>query len=284
MCVGACVLGGCASGGSSLKDIDVVYRFDNVRKTPELDEWAEIRSVLARHATRVSPTVEEQRVAGPVEVRAYKAVARVESVRTLELIQADLEQLAKKKFKGERVQFALANLQADYRSNLLTAGVEVSVGGIADRGAIVRVYPWEGARPIETRAGSDGAWRVPLKVVPETRWVYASSADAAGKLPTRYSRIDVSSQRQEQVDEADFVKMFPPGSGGVIKSAPVVKERRVDRDADSLAARIAREDEERRKARAGDDVVAQKRRELDERDRKYYEKQEKRERRASAGS
>ena len=208
------VLQGCESSGSSLKNVDVVYRFDNVRKSADVDEWAELRGVLAKHSTRMSSSVDAVRSTGPVEVRAYKAVVNVPNVRALDAIQADLERLgsARRVKGGDRIQFTLTNLTADYRSNILTAGVESIVGGYASPGYQVLVHPFEGAPPLRTQAGTDGRWTQKLTTLPQTRWVYAVVRDPSGKLPDKHYRVNISTQQQESIEPKEYARLFPPGT------------------------------------------------------------------------
>jgi hypothetical protein len=203
---------GCESSGSSLKNVDVVYRFDNVRKSAEVDEWAEVRSVLAKHSTRISSSVDAVRSNGPVEVRAYKAIVNVPNVRAIDAIQSDLEKLAGSRSakSSDRIQFTLTSLTADYRSNILTAGIESIVGGYASPGYHVLVHPFEGAPPLRSKAGADGRWTQKLTALPQTRWVYAAVRDPAGKLPDKHYRINISTQQQEAIDPKEYARIFPP--------------------------------------------------------------------------
>ncbi len=283
------VLGGCESG-STIRDIDVVYRFDNVRAglgasapaggsatTPRVrGEWDEIRDVLARHANTVRSRQTGEREGGGLTVRSYEAVANVPSVRTLEAIQADLEALAQRRRSGTGpMRFMLTRLEADYRSNVIAAGVQATISGLATPGFDVLVYAAPGSEPRRTRASRDGTWAVTLGVVPETRWVYAAAVDRDGKLPPAYSRINVSSRAQEVVEESDWKRMFPAtGGAGTAgageRAAPRerVEAERVDarRDADlSAHERRVQEEERRFRQREIEEQRRRKMRELDER-------------------
>lgn len=284
----AASLGGCESSGSSLKNIDVVYRFDNVRKSGEFDEWPEVRSVLAKHSSKVSSSVDAVRAAGPVEVRAYKAVVNVPNVRAIDAIQADLEALAsKRRVGGDRIQFTLANLTAEYRSNILTAGIESTVAGYASPGYSVLVHPFEGAAPLSTRAGTDGRWSLRLSTLPQTRWVYAAVKDPAGKLPDKHYRINISTQQQEAMDSKEYARLFPPGQPGTPIAAaprapavPPSEPRQMaaaSEELDPVRARSA-EDERVRLQRQREEESIRKRRELEERIDQRLREAERRER------
>lgn len=269
----AAFLPACQSSTSSLKNVDVVYRFDNVRKTESFDEWNEVRAVLAKHANTVTSSVDGVRSpggAGRPEVRSYKAVVNVPTIAAVDRIQADLEQLSSKRVAGDRIHFALANLQADYRSNILTAGVESIVGGYATPGYTVLVHPFEGAPPARTKAGSDGRWTQRLSTLPQTRWVYASVQDPARKLPDKFYRINISTQQQESIDASEYARLFPAAGSPPARSAVASakhassSEPAYDDDSDMVRARSA-EDERVRLMREREEESRRKHRELNER-------------------
>lgn len=278
--LGAVLLGagsGCESSGSAIRNVDVIYRFDNVRKSAALDEWPEVRAILAKHSSAVNASVDVVRSAGPVEVRAYKAIVNVPNVRAIDDIQRDLEQLAARRVGADRIHFTLTTLSADYRSNILTAGSQTTVSGYASPGYGVRVYPFEGAAPLTTVAGSDGRWTQSLSMLPQTRWVYASVHDPKKALPDSFYRINVSTQQQEMVDAATFSRLFPAGvvpakmPPGVVNVAAAPPARPIaaannelPTDSELVKARSA-EDERVRLMREREAEGRRKRRELEER-------------------
>lgn len=206
----ASVLSGCESG-SRLARVEVVYSFENVRQTPSVDEWAKIREILNRYSTGpVAGDIVSTRSNAGTSVSNYKAVATLPNLRVIDKIQAELEDLAEERIAGTRIEFTLASLAATYRSNTVSAGVQVNVGGLAAPGAIIRVYSQPGAPAMETVASRRGAWTTPLNVIPDTRWVYGSSSDPSKVLPTRYFRINVATQQQDDLTKAEFEKLFPP--------------------------------------------------------------------------
>lgn len=183
------------------------------------------------------------------------------------------------------MQFTLASLQADYRSNILTAGVQSTVGGYATPGYTVLVYPFEGSAALPTVAGTDGRWSQRLTTLPQTRWVYAGVQDPKRRLPDKFYRINISTQQQEVMEAAEFARIFPPpqpgkapipanlpaaasggggggvGRGGGEAATPI---NLVSDDSDAVKARAAEDDRVRLK-REREEEGRRKRRELEER-------------------
>jgi len=282
-----------SSGPSQRRDIEVVYRFENLRKTPGerggggLDEWAVVKPILDHASSRpVEVRQSERRTIGALELATYEARCTLPTVRDFEQVQSDLEALGAKDEHGERTEAFLSQIRATYRSNFVAATVNVAVSGVSVSGHRIRLWAHPNLPPSETTAGGGGIWVARLAVVPETRWVYGLSEDprpaSAGGIPTRYFRINVNTRKQERVEEPDFLGMFPaamPGAltmGGTDRPRPRFESPdpapapAPPRSASALPAQTSkdrwvveqrkREDEEFRKRIAQEDAAFQKRR------------------------
>jgi hypothetical protein len=305
------VLTGCESQ-SSLRNVDVMYTFDNVRKSDQVDDWAEIRAVLSQHANAIKPESRSVAQSAGTEIRQYRAVVNVPNLRAVDQIQRGLEELSTRSGSGRRPAFSLARLDAGYASNAITGGTQTTVSGFVTPGYSVLVYPFEGGEPTRVVASSGGKWTATLLAVPQSGWVYAEAVDPAGRIPTTYFRVNVSTQQQQIVGREEFEKLCVPAvargavesrqSTSATRSRPsgTTDERGRDSEGSDLRSRREREDAEwaqrradgerapvdrarddDRGARTGDsEAVRSKRRELDERMRRVEEAQ----RRAAAGS
>lgn len=204
--------GGCESSGSAKRNVDVVYRFENLRKSPTVDEWAAVKAVLDRRSTRtVDARPTSTRTIGNLQLQTYEARVVLPSVRELEKTQIELEALAQRTGRSAgRVEVFLTQVRADYRTNFVAATSATTVSGIAPRGHRVRLFVGPGAPPIDASVGASGLWKAELAVVPPDGWVYGVSEDPASTVPPRYFRVNISTKAQERVEEAEFVRLFPP--------------------------------------------------------------------------
>ena len=250
-CGGA--LWGCESG-SALRNVQVDYRFENVRQTKSLDEWAQIRKILnARAAKPVASEIVGSTSEGGITISAYRVTAVLPSLRDVDLVQADLEELAAARVEGSRIQFSLASLGATYRSNVVSATVIITISGIASAGNTIRLYQNPGMPVVETKADTWGVWSSKLSIVPQTKWVYGISVDRSPNIPPRYFRIDVSTQKQEDLNEAEFKQMAPkPAPPGSSPAQSSVTPK--DPDSDELRKRWEAEDQAIKRKRAAEDA------------------------------
>jgi hypothetical protein len=266
---------GCADSLPARRNIEVVYRFENLRKQTAsgagaMDEWSAVKSILDGVSSR--PVVVSRfgvRTLGTLEIADYEAKCLLPSLAEFGKVQADLEALGSGDHGGrrERVETFLNQVSATYKSNFVAATVNVGLSGAGVAGHRLRIYGMPGNPPVETTVGSSGIWVVRLEVVPQTQWVYGMSEDPAGRIPTRYFRMNVSTKQQERVEEAAFVKMFPPitpGQAPTSKAVPAAKPAAggpavVQEDA-ALQERRRREDDEIRKRREAEEKRVQDRR------------------------
>lgn len=203
------LLAGCASTPRA-RSVEATYRFDGVRRGTGFDEWPAIRGVLERHsATPIRESRERPKAIGSAELSTYTVQVTLPNMAEADAINTELDDLASQRLGGSRVEFGLTETLFRFRSNAVAAAVNLYVSGFATEGCTVRLFPDPEADPIIVRAGRAGMWNTKLPSAPVDGWLYGLSEDPAGKLRTRYFRVNVSTQRQEQVEEAEFQRMFP---------------------------------------------------------------------------
>ncbi len=258
------LLCGCESTGSAKRNLQVTYRFENLRKSPTTDEWAAVKAVLDRRSVRsVDARPTNSRTIGNLQLFTYEARVVLPSVRDLEQVQIDLEALARGSARpgpGGRVEVFLTQLQADYRTNFVAATTTTSVSGVAPRGHRVRVMAGAGLPAIETRVNSSGVWRAELPVVPPDGWVYGVSEDPEGVVPSRFFRLNVSTKAQERVDEAEFRRLFPADG-----SAPADRPARRTSPTTPAPAVRSQDDRQLQEQRRREEEELKRRREQEQR-------------------
>lgn len=205
----ALLVSGCETG-SALRNVEVTYRFENVRRAGGLDEWVHIRRILEEHSVR--PVTDNQKPASTTarnDIRTVQAQVVLDTLADLDKVQADLEELSQTRVRGERIQFTLVGLTPTYRSNAVAAVATAMVSGVATGGYLIKLYTEPGGEPLRTVAGGGGLWSVRLTSVPDDRFVYGVSLDPAARVAPRFFRVNVSTLRQEAVDEDEFLKRHP---------------------------------------------------------------------------
>jgi hypothetical protein len=263
-------LGGCSDSRPSRRNIEVVYRFENLRKetggdpkaaATGLDEWSSVKSILDRASTKpVTVNRFGVRTLGTLEIANYEAKCMIPSLVEFSNIQSDLEALGAADRAGrQRVETYLSQVSATYKSNFVLATVTVAVSGASVSGNRVRIYGMPGEAPVEATVGSTGIWSARLSVVPETKWVYGLSEDPLGRSPTQYFRVNVTTRQQERVEEKEFRKLFPPDAAPGKAAAPAEKSQppSSSRDDRLFQERRKREEEEIRKRREEENKRAQ---------------------------
>ena len=262
-------LGGCSDSGPVKRNIEAVYRFENLR-TPTAgsgeksvsggpDEWSPVKGILDRASAKpVTVNRFAVRTLGNVEIANYEAKCVLPTLAEFSKVQADLEALGEADRPGrDRIETFLSGVSATYKSNFVLATVNVGVSGASVTGHRVRIYGMPGDAPVETTVGSSGIWSVRLSVVPETKWVYGLSEDPAGRVPTWYFRVHVTTRAQERVEEPEFRKVLPPGvSAPAAKGVPEGERPTTlssSRDDRLIKDQRRRENEELRKRREVED-------------------------------
>jgi hypothetical protein len=190
--------------------VDVTYRFEGVRSGGGVDEWAPIRAILQKHS---AGAVREERrrraTVGAVDSVDVRAMVTLPGMAAADEIHDELTALAQTSIGGSRVEFGLVDAAVLYRGNTVAAGVQLYVAGFATQGFVVKLFPSAEAEPVVLTAGRNGMWSAKLPIAPAGGWLYGLAEDPAGKARTRYFRVNVSNQNQEQVEEADFFRLFP---------------------------------------------------------------------------
>lgn len=242
------IAAGCSSGGSALRNIPVTYTFENVRSDAAGDEWTSIRRVLVEHSAgtpKIKPG--QSRSLGSAKITTYQVELVAPSLKSLDAIQAGIEQLEEGERERDRVRFSLVSLAAGYRSNAVAAGVQTSVAGIATPGYTVRLVAAPG-RPAQTVvAGRDGTWSARLEVPPQTAWIYGVSEDPLKRDRPAYFRVSVLSGTQERTDAGDFARLFGPTADPKARPAPAAAaEKPVAPDPDAQRLERQRRAEEER--------------------------------------
>lgn len=211
--------GGC-EGSAPARPVLATYRFEGVRS----DEWGSIRDILQKHST-TTPVEDRRRRAnlGNTEVNDYRATVTLRGLTAADAVHAEIEALR----SGEkRMEFGLVGTELVYRGNTVAAGVTTHVSGFATPKYRVRLFPGESADPIEVVAGASGFWTARLSSAPPDGWVYGISEDTTGRVRPRCFRINVATQKQELVDEAEFWKRFPQWKPAVEAAPPERKDRK----------------------------------------------------------
>lgn len=250
LAISALLLSGCSSGNSSLTDIPVTYRFENVRTDARSDELAAVKAILDKHSTRPAEieTGATRTIEG-VQIRTISARVIVPTLADIDAIQTELEEHAASADAATRPQWSLVNLTVAYRSNIVAAGVSAMISGFATAGYTVRVYATPGAQPVEVRAGRTGMWTAKLDTIHESGWVYGVATDPAGRDKPAYFRVNTVTRRQERVSPEDFAALFSDSARSP-SAAP-------SPDAQNAAAARAAEDAAIQQRRAREDAARQ---------------------------
>lgn len=252
----------CESAAPARRNVEVIYRFENLRKQPSSDEWAAIKPILDRASTKPI-TVQRSgvRTVGTMQIANYEARCILPTLGAFERVQAELDTLAAREPRGSRIETYLSGVSATYKSNFVVATVNIAVSGVAVTGHRIRVFSAPGEPPVETTAGAAGVWVVRLAVLPQTQWVYGLSEDPSGRIPTRYFRINIATRQQETIQENEFTPLF-------VDTRPIsASPARDDVDPARSAAESA-EDRAIRERREKEDEAYRKRRDEEERRRR----------------
>jgi hypothetical protein len=258
------VVAGCGST-PVVHSVETVYRFENLRKETQAgagktarDEWLEIRPILqGASAKPIEVNRTGVRAFGSLEIANYECRCVLGSLDDLVRVQGELDALgARSDVDGERVETHLAQVRAVYKSNFVLATVNVAVSGATVAGNRVRIFAAPGEPPVETTANSSGIWSAKVSIVPQSTWIYGVSEDPGGRAPAQYFRINAATRKQERVEEAEFMKVFPPSA----QPAPGKEEVREKNapptpsgEAERLREQRQRENEEIKRRRAEDE-------------------------------
>ena len=163
--VPAALLTGCSSG-SSLSDVPVTYRFENVRTDAKSDELIAIKGILEEHASKpVEVNTGAARTVDGVQIKTITARVVVPSLSAIDAIQADLEEYIADADPADRPEWSLVDLSVGYRSNVVAAAVSAMVSGFATAGYGVKIYTMPDVPPVSVKAGRNGMWTAKISVI-----------------------------------------------------------------------------------------------------------------------
>ncbi len=212
--VAAGTLGGCAQVRDTVqpsmapRPIEVVYRFENVRRLPTLDEWSEIRRVLEGHTVQaMSVRTSNERKYDKAEIRDYEAHLVVKDVSDLQAIQSDLDSLGEERIGGIKAKYSPVRAEVSYRSDHAGDPHDRTVRGVCAPAARVTLITEGGVA--EVQANQYGAWAKPVKVGARDKWVYGYAeggvaGGVAGASAREYFRVDVETMEKKVILEAEF--------------------------------------------------------------------------------
>lgn len=187
------------------RPVEVVYRFENVRRLSGVDEWSLIRRILESHAKgSVSGTPSNERRYESAEIRDYEARFVLTDFADLQKIQDELDDLSKQTINGQKVRFAMMRAEVGYRSQSAANTQDTILRGVTHPAALVRLF-LSASESVDTNANQYGAWAKSVKVKPSTQWVYGYSEGGVGAPAARkYFRIDVFKSLEEPITEQQF--------------------------------------------------------------------------------
>lgn len=189
------------------RPVEVVYKFENVKRTPTLNEWDSIRRVLYLHA-KGSVTISDtnQRRYDQTDLRDYMARLTLPDLTHVGKLNDDIDALAGKEIAGERVRFAMTRAELTFvGDNNITTPHSTILRGVTVPGGTVRIFG-SGA-PAEANADQYGAWAKYVSVAPGVQDVYGyveSSSDAGRAPGRRYFRMNVFTMKQDSITEREF--------------------------------------------------------------------------------
>lgn len=188
------------------RPVEVVYRFDNVKRTPSMNEWDNIRRILYLHAKgSVSITDSNLRRYAQVDLRDYVARFTIPDASHITKINDEVDALAGEKVAGEKLRFAMTRAEITFAGDNLASTQDTIVRGIGVPASTIKVFPQSGM--VEASADQYGAWAKRVSVAPGEDYVfgYSESAGAAGRPGTRkHFRVNVFTMKQDTITEAQF--------------------------------------------------------------------------------
>jgi hypothetical protein len=108
---------------------------------------------------------------------------------------------------GQRVEFRPTDLRLTYSTDFIEAGVTTEVVGFAESKAEVYILPDpSGDREVLVKEVGPTTWRQRYRLSPGQQWIYGYVAPRRddGTGMRRYFRINIFTQRQENITEAMF--------------------------------------------------------------------------------
>ncbi len=226
------VCAGCSSEPKARPDVEVVFRFDNVRKQGGFDEWNAIGSILSEHSRReIQPLFSRNRTIGDAELREIQATVVVSEYATLDQIQNDLDKLSQSSRKSggswwnqlnpfssdtpaptaaeQVIDFSLSSANVRYVSNFVTSRVSVVIAGHTQARNTVTLFIDSSTAPMSVVADGSGLWRANISGLPESGYIYGTSEDAARKTRPKHFRVNATTLKHENITRDAFERDRP---------------------------------------------------------------------------
>lgn len=188
------------------RPVEVVYKFENVKRTPALNEWDSIRRVLYLHAKgSVNVTDTNQRRYAQTDLRDYMARFTVPDASHIAKINEEIDELAAKEVAGEKLKFVMTRAEVTFEGANASGSHDAIVRGVTTPGATVHLYGV--GTPVEAQADQYGAWAKYVSVGPgqDEVYGYSETITEAGRQPTKkYFRLNVFSMEQTTITEKQF--------------------------------------------------------------------------------
>lgn len=199
-----------------ITDVGATMEFQVVRRVVDSgseDEWKELRKAIASVAAGgvVTETQGPEKLLSgtSVAVRDVEAKFTVKKLRDLELIHGKILALRRHRMSDPigTMDFELLNrgVFLRYRSNYITATIEIRVSGETTKGAEVTLELPLGDETF-TADPEDGKWSRLVKLRRDRRWIYGYSVDRESGV-RKYFRLDVFAQKQESLSAEDYTKL-----------------------------------------------------------------------------
>ncbi len=147
------------------RPVEVVYKFDNVKRTPTLNEWDSIRHILYLHAQgSVSVSDSNARRYDRTDLRDYVARFTIADASHIAKLNEEIDALAGEKVAGEKVRFAMTRAEVTFAGDNLGAAMDSILRGVTLPAANVKLFPRSGM--VETPSDQYGAWAKRVSVAP----------------------------------------------------------------------------------------------------------------------
>ncbi len=188
------------------RPVEVVYKFDNVKRTPTVNEWDSIRRILYVHAKgSVAITDSNARRYDQTDLRDYIARFTIPDASHITKINEEVDALAGEKVAGERLRFAMTKAEVTFAGDNLATANDVILRGVTLPAATVKLYPRSGM--VEAQTDQYGAWakRVSVAAGEDHVYGYAEGLATGGRpSPRKYFKINVFTMAQEVITEKQF--------------------------------------------------------------------------------
>jgi hypothetical protein len=188
------------------RPVEVVYRFDNVKRTPAVNEWDSIRRILYLHAKgSVSVSDANQRRYDQTDLRDYTARFTIPDASHIAKLNEEIDALDGKEVGGERLRFAMTRAEIGFSGDNLSTPQDAILRGVTLPAASLRLFPKSGM--VETQTDQYGAWAKRVSVASGEDYVYgyAEGTPVAGRNASRkHFRINVFTMEHETITEPEF--------------------------------------------------------------------------------